>query len=280
MKYVVRHGIVLALGLLVGTSIIIAAMLIPRLPAGAALIGILVGVASIILSAVRTTSSSIATLPDDLIIYLVRHGHTENLNSNLYQTRTDVPLSTHGREIANRLSLRFAAVPLLGTYTSTLSRTIDTALIICKEIDPPVPISHKTGLQEIDVGEWEGLRQDEVDRLYPGMRMRRQVNPVGVVPPGGEKFTTAQHRLERFIEEIRRRHPYGGAILIVAHQNILGLLVTLLLSCPPRLYRRFLIRPCGVTKITVKDGVTLLEFFNDVFHEYIESEEQLQLLGY
>lgn len=51
-------------------------------------------------------------------------------------------------------------------YTSPLQRAVETAEII--RGDRRIPVYPTDGLQEMGVGEWEGLLVSEIDEKYPG----------------------------------------------------------------------------------------------------------------
>ena len=64
-----------------------------------------------------------------------------------------------------RLADRLAAAPLAAVYSSPLRRTVTTATVVGSPHGLTPVLAD--GLREIDHGRWEGLRRDEVQRMFP-----------------------------------------------------------------------------------------------------------------
>lgn len=198
-----------------------------------------------------------------VVFYLVRHGHGGWLDKNIYCTRTNRSLSDQGRERVKLLAERLAAIPFDIVYTSDLSRASETAQLLVGRRH--ISICKRPDLREIDVGEWEGLSGEEIDRRYPGWRIKREKDPFSVTPPGGESLNNAVKRLSGFLQELDEKHT-EGSILIVAHQNVLRLLITLLLEISPKWLRRFDVETASLTVISRSANSSRLEHLNDTSH--------------
>ena len=89
-------------------------------------------------------------------VYFIRHGKTKSNEEKRYLSYTDEPLSEIGRdEIIGRLK---SYPEVERVFTSTLSRTIETAAIIYKDIRP-VQIAE---LDEINFGDFEGKTYEQL----------------------------------------------------------------------------------------------------------------------
>ncbi len=151
------------------------------------------------------------------VIYLVRHGHPAWPEGKCCFSRTDAPLSAVGKEQVKALGEWFAQRKIAAAWTSSALRCRETAALILPQ--PPQPL---TELEEISVGEWEGLHFDQIKAQYPQLYEARGKDPVGVAPPGGETFLAAGERLWRVIEQ--RRSSTGDSLFICHGGLIRGLL--------------------------------------------------------
>jgi broad specificity phosphatase PhoE len=144
---------------------------------------------------------------------LVRHGQSEWNAQGRWQGQADPRLSDHGREEA-----RLAASALRGfgglVFSSPLLRARETAEIISAEIaDGSVLI--EPDLREIDVGEFSGLTNDEIEERMPeAWRTLREGKLTAF--PGGEAREHFRQRVLGSLERMAAHHP-DAEILAVAH---------------------------------------------------------------
>lgn len=100
-------------------------------------------------------------------IYLIRHGRTDWNDTNKIQGKSDIPLNPTGILQAEKLAseLKNEKYDISHVYTSHLQRARKTAEIISSELNIPCDILN--GVEEINLGDWEGLSWDEVMLHYP-----------------------------------------------------------------------------------------------------------------
>ena len=141
----------------------------------------------------------------------------------------DAPLSALAREQAAKLAQALDGVRLDAVYTSPLRRALETAtpLAVQRKL---VPVVHE-GLREIDFGEIEGSRYEEVEKDRPDLFRSWMTHPTGVSFPGGESFAELRLRALGAAEEIRVRHR-GCAVALVAHGGVTRAIVAASLSMP------------------------------------------------
>jgi broad specificity phosphatase PhoE len=141
----------------------------------------------------------------------------------------DAPLSSLAHEQAARLAQALDGVQLDAVYASPLRRALETAtpLALHRKL---VPVVHE-GLREIDFGEIEGARYEEVEKSRPDLFQSWMSDPSGVSFPGGESFADLRLRVLAAAEEIRARHR-GGGIALVAHGGVTRAIVAAILSMP------------------------------------------------
>ncbi len=150
-------------------------------------------------------------------LFLVRHAQSEWNAQGRWQGLADPPLSDAGREEAT-----LAAGSLRGFdgrfISSPLLRARQTAEIIATEVsDGGVVIVHD--LHEIDVGEFSGLTQDEIEQRLPEAWIAWKQRRLEAYP-GGESRAHFRERVIAALRDIARRHPdekiccvtHGGAI--------------------------------------------------------------------
>lgn len=96
---------------------------------------------------------------------LVRHGQSEWNSAGRMQGHADSPLTPEGRRQAQSASRKLTGFDWV--VSSDLSRALDTAVIISRELSIP-RLEPRAALREIDVGPWQGLTRRDIDRRYPG----------------------------------------------------------------------------------------------------------------
>jgi alpha-ribazole phosphatase len=161
-------------------------------------------------------------------IYLLRHGDSRQDNVKRFIGRTDLPLNTEGMTQAAFWRKELAHIPMERIYCSDLNRSLETARIIAEERSEPVQPLHK--LREINLGKWEGLSFDEVQRLYPGEFERRGADMVNCPPPGGESFADLAARVLPLFAELVRGS--SGNLLIVGHAGVNMVIICHILGMP------------------------------------------------
>jgi broad specificity phosphatase PhoE len=152
-------------------------------------------------------------------LVLVRHAEPDGAAlGRVCGARTDVPLGPAGRAHADRLATALSAEPLAAVYASPLTRALETAL----------PLAHAHGLEpvlaedlrELDFGEVDGLRFEEIETGHPELFRAWMDAPETVRFPGGESLDDLRARVLPAVARIRSRHG-GEAAAVVAHAGVL-----------------------------------------------------------
>lgn len=104
-------------------------------------------------------------------LFLVRHGNTFESGQTPTQigSRTDLPLTEHGRQQAAHCAQYFTQFPPpRALYAGTLKRQVETATIIADALYIPERLHiGENALTEIDYGAWEGLTTEEISSRWP-----------------------------------------------------------------------------------------------------------------
>ncbi len=149
-------------------------------------------------------------------ISLIRHGETAwNVNGR-WQGQAPVPLNDEGRRQAALLGehLRPQAAEIVAIYSSDSLRARETAELVGAPLGKPVNLDPR--LREIDLGEWQGLTDEEV-RAWDGERLQAvRADPWNSPRPSGESWSQVAERAGRAVHEYVERHQ-GGHVLVVSH---------------------------------------------------------------
>jgi broad specificity phosphatase PhoE len=204
--------------------------------------------------------------PDTCWLYLIRHGATANNNARpprLQGQGIDAELCDEGREQARRTAVLLADVGLAAVYASPLLRARQTAEIIAAPHGLSVQFVHE--IIEGDVGAWEGLAWDEVERSAPE-DARLFLEDAGTNPfLGGENLAMIQMRSVPAIERLMRAS-LGRRIAVIAHNLVNRCYVAHLLQSPLANYRAIAQDNCGVNTLCYRADRVRLVTMNYVAH--------------
>jgi broad specificity phosphatase PhoE len=136
-----------------------------------------------------------------MALYLLRHGETQWNRDRRFQGRFDSPLTERGRDQARRygVALRRAlggTVPEL--VSSPLGRAVETMRLACAAAGwDPARCRLDPDLREISLGEYDGLRRDEIPD-FDRLAARHAVDDSFFFHcPGGEDWEAMTSRLDR-----------------------------------------------------------------------------------
>jgi broad specificity phosphatase PhoE len=145
-------------------------------------------------------------------LLLVRHAESEWNAMGRWQGHADPPLSDTGRAQAASAAARLDG-SVNAVVSSDLRRARETAETIADALGVG-PVSVDAGLREIDVGEWTGLTNAEIEERWPGLLDRWRAGALDAIPGGETRAAFA----ERFVEAIRRVGAANdGPLLVVTH---------------------------------------------------------------
>ena len=145
---------------------------------------------------------------------LIRHGETDWNIEGRWQGQADVPLNERGREQAIQTADALAGIKFAAIYSSDLSRARDTAEVLASVAK--LKVQFDVRLREIHQGEWQGLLISEIRAKYADAIRLRMIDPISVVPPGGETTLQVMERVVAAIEDIRQKYS-GQTVAVVSH---------------------------------------------------------------
>lgn len=158
-------------------------------------------------------------MPTELI--LIRHGQSHaNVNPVVAGMRGDRGLTDTGRRQAellrDRLRAERSSADVL--YASTLPRAQETAQYVAEALE--LPIKDDDELQELRVGEADGMTNDDWSARWPGLRESMASKPFQEFAPGGESWATFLARVGSALTSLVTRHP-DQRVVAVTHGGVI-----------------------------------------------------------
>lgn len=198
-----------------------------------------------------------------ITLLLVRHGETEWNRSGRFQGQSDTNLSESGVQQAERLRQRLSAERIDAVFSSDLKRALDTATIIASPHH--VPVSPCPELRELDFGELEGKRYEEIQQGYPHLMQWWISGDLETQAPQGESPTQLAARVAGFLARLKSDCT-AERVLIVAHNGTLQMLVCLLLGISPTYWVRFRFGHASLTMASIHSEQAAITLLNDTCH--------------
>lgn len=147
-------------------------------------------------------------------LYITRHGETQWNTKGIMQGWGNSPLTELGRMQGQWLRDRMKDLHIDVIYTSPSGRAYETAEII--RGNRQIEIIKDKGLQEINVGKWEGLSQEEIKARNEENHFNFWNMPSKYKSEDGEDYYKVRDRSFETITKILEKEK-GKTILIVTH---------------------------------------------------------------
>lgn len=165
-----------------------------------------------------------------MTLYLTRHGETDYNAAGLVQGRgLDPDLNAVGQAQSDALARALADVPLDAVYTSTQTRSQQTAAPVLAA-HPDARLVVRDGLDEMDWGvhEGKGYAPGSADTrtatAYTELNQRWAAGETGLRVDGGESPDDVWARVRPVLVEIGAAYPEGH-VLAVSHRRLLRILL-------------------------------------------------------
>jgi alpha-ribazole phosphatase len=161
-------------------------------------------------------------------IWLIRHGLPDGADDRCCG-RYNVSLSTDGIKQAKAIATRLACESISNFYSSHLSRAVETARIV---VEPHgLPFHTLDELAEMNFGDLEGLRYEEIQQRYPEIFQSWMTRPTETRFPNGESLTEMKGRVLSTLDLLLSRHR-NQSIGIVTHAGVIRLIIAQALCIP------------------------------------------------
>lgn len=206
-------------------------------------------------------------------IMFIRHGETVANQAHIAHGQSDSLLNERGMEQAKSAGNRLLdwSVPYHRIYTSPLSRALNTAELINKQMN--LPLKSEPGLIECHLGDWEGLSYQE---LREHRYAERAIADDHFSGHNGESPAAISDRLTRTITQLRQNHPAENLIL-VSHGAAICHAMAVLIGSKPLFGYQYLMHNAAITEIKLNPSPEIIRL-NDYQHlsSHLLSEGALQ----
>jgi len=196
-------------------------------------------------------------------LLLVRHGQSTWNSEHRIQGQLDPPLSDEGRRQAERLGQRIAGRRFAGFYSSDLKRAVETAQAI--EAATGLQAEPMAGLREIFLGEWEGLRTDDLAVRFPEAGRAGPTSPTGTWCPVARAQRFSRRASPRRSMRFLGRHSHGD-VVVVTHGGVIQIALHRVIGRPSRGLFPFKIQNASISVIERRDGRMVIGGVNDTEH--------------
>lgn len=185
-------------------------------------------------------------------LWLIRHGETEWSLSGAHTSRTDIPLTSRGREQAR--SLR----PLLSntTFDAVLVSPMLRARETCELTGFGDQAVVNDELKEWNYGIYEGRTTREIQEEIPGWSVWKNAIT------DGETVEHVGRRADSLILETINASPYPNRIAFFAHAHILRILAARWIGLTPESGKHFTLGTASVSVLGCEREIPVIVRWN------------------
>ena len=172
-------------------------------------------------------------------ITLIRHAHPDfPLSERLCLGRTDLPLGAFGRMQAALLAVKTKYLPLGTIFSSPLLRCLETAAFLLSKDSSAGSANNRFAtennldvhatddgairvipdLQEQDMGPWDGLDFEDIQKKWPDLYKKRSSNRL-LLPDGAETLSSVQKRAVHAVLQALKETE--GNVTFVTHASVI-----------------------------------------------------------
>lgn len=165
--------------------------------------------------------------------FLARHGETESNLRRCYAGYSPEPLTELGRGQSGGLAARLALAGLGEIWTSEVARASESAELVGSVLG--IPVRADARLNEMRMGPWEGLTEQEVAARFPDAHALWCTLPDRLALDGRETLDALAARVKAAVGDAAQR---PRPVLLMTHVAPFRVAVLSALGLPLRLYKR------------------------------------------
>lgn len=162
--------------------------------------------------------------PNVTELYLLRHGQCEH--EGIMRGQVDAKLTPHGL-VQMEQSFKALGITPEHIWCSPLSRCAGFAQSIAKEFE--LELKAYDGLMEMNFGDWDGGKIDDLYKDYPEALDTFWRNPWSQTPPNGETMVEFETRVDEAWRQILDQCQ-GKRVLVVTHAGVMRHLLAAILA--------------------------------------------------
>ena len=148
-------------------------------------------------------------------VFIARHGETASNLQAVYAGRSAEPLTTAGREQAQRLAEALRGATVQRVWTSPLVRAMQTAEIVALGIGlDAAAVTPQESLLEMGLGPWEGMREEDIAVRFPEEYDQWNTRPDDLRIGGRETLAEVRDRIVDVVADAMQEEPIT---LLVTH---------------------------------------------------------------
>lgn len=202
-----------------------------------------------------------------MIKYIIlRHGQSMANSDGTYTGQTDVELSPTGllqADVVSDYIIKNFKLDVI--YSSDLKRAVRTVKKVSETLN--LPINTDKRLRELYGGKWQGMRADEIEKLYPeNFKLWRE--NIGLShPEGGECMLDVQRRGVEFFKD-KEKELDGKTVLISTHACFIRSFQCYVLNVPMEEMQEVkFVNNASISVVNYDSGKFTPEYFN--FSEHL-----------
>ena len=168
--------------------------------------------------------------------YFIRHGEIDSNRQKIYSGRSEESLNATGREQVKSTGNEISNLDIDAIYSSPLNRTRQTADIIADQRQWKNPIQVDECFNELKMGPWEGMPEDDVAEQFPKEWAIWNAAPESLSINGRETLQELQIRVVDGMRNIEKNSNYAS-VLVVTHVAVIRVVTLFARDASLNLYK-------------------------------------------
>lgn len=164
-------------------------------------------------------------------VFLWRHPEVRGFEAGKFFGNTDVSLTKHGRDQAKAMADLMSTVRLSAIYSSDLERSRVTADAIARAQGRLLKPHVMKELRELNLGIWEGLTFEQINRDYPEELAARYADLANYQVENGESLSQLAERALPVFDGLITRYK-GLDVCVVGHGGLNRVILASVLGAP------------------------------------------------
>jgi 2,3-bisphosphoglycerate-dependent phosphoglycerate mutase len=200
----------------------------------------------------------------------MRHGQADNnVNRILVGRYIESHLTEYGKQQVADTSKYLKNVPIEKVYVSPVTRTVETAKIVCKLLGMSYEIDER--LYEIELGRLVGMHFEEIIHKHGNLFLKfYNEDDAMLARYGVESFASVKSRVKHLLDEIIKIQQDKN-VLLITHLDPIKAAISILLELKAEALYRWHIRNASLTILKHETNLYSLSGVNVMgMHRYID----------